>query len=237
MKSIKIGAKDNAFVLTGAGISVESGLPAFRSEDGLWAGHRTEDVCTPEAWDRDSWKVWKFYSERREQALKARPNPGHVALAEIGQKLGDRLFLCTQNVDSLHEQAGSTGIAHMHGSLFESRCEDDNCNTLPVSDLEIYKSLDDVSRCVCGAMLRPNIVFFGEIPMELTAIERALEKATVLLAVGTSGTVTPAAHFVREANKAGARTIYVGLEPPANASHFSEIYLGSASALSFEIRD
>jgi NAD-dependent deacetylase len=233
MKSIKIAANDNVFVLSGAGISVESGLPAFRSNDGLWAGSRIEDVCTPEAWERDPWKVWAFYAARREGALSVKPNPAHIAIASLDSLKS--FFLCTQNVDNLHEAGGSKHVHHMHGDLFKSRCSD-NCSPA-IHDVTIYKSLDEVPRCHCGALMRPHITFFGEVPMGLEVIERKLDKATVLLVVGTSGTVHPAAGFVQEANRNGARTIYAGLESPLNRRQFSEVYLGSASELTFAIQE
>ena len=163
------------FVLTGAGISAESGLPTFRASDGLWAGHRVEDVCTPEALELNPALVWQFYSERRAQGAKAEPNPAHVALAELEAKLGDRFFLCTQNVDDLHERAGSMRLVHMHGELAKSRCEDE-CGRPPVEDRTVYKSLDEVGRCACGARLRPHIVFFGEIPLEMERIQREIAR-------------------------------------------------------------
>jgi len=231
MKPIELAVKDNVFVLTGAGISVESGLPAFRSSDGLWAGSRIEDVCTPEAWERDPWKVWEFYAARRESALGVKPNPAHIAIASLESL--ESFFLCTQNVDNLHEAGGSKHVLHMHGDLSKSRCSDD-CSP-PVDDVTIYSRLDEVPRCHCGALMRPHITFFGEIPMGLPVIERRLDEATVLLVVGTSGTVYPAAGFVHEANRNGARTIYVGLESPLNHLQFSEVHLTSASALAFKI--
>ena len=123
MNRISIAADDRVFVLTGAGISAESGLPTFRAADGLWAGNRIEDVCTPEAWERNPWKVWEFYAGRRKAGAEAKPNPAHVALAELEQQLGDRFFLCTQNVDDLHERAGSRRLLHMHGELTKAHCE------------------------------------------------------------------------------------------------------------------
>src|SRR5271165_184300 len=125
MEPIDVGVTDRVFVLTGAGVSAESGLATFRDSDGLWAGHRVEDVCTPEAWERDPWMVWQFYSARRENAEKAEPNAAHRALAELEQQLGDRFFLCTQNVDDLHERAGSMRLLHMHGELAKARCENE----------------------------------------------------------------------------------------------------------------
>src|SRR5260370_10755833 len=122
MGEIKIGPIDRVFVLTGAGISAESGLATCRASDGLWAGHRVEDVCTPEALELNPALVWQFYSERRSQGANAEPNPAHLALAELEAKLGDRFVLCTQNVDDLHERAGSKRLVHMHGELAQSRC-------------------------------------------------------------------------------------------------------------------
>ena len=233
MNPIQLAANDHVFVLTGAGISVESGIPAFRSSDGLWAGFRIEDVCTPEAWQRDPWTVWKFYAARREGALAVKPNAGDLELASLEERFGDRFFLCTQNVDDLHERGGSKHVHHMHGNLFKSRCSED-CSPA-IEDVTIYKSLDEVPLCHCGALMRPHITFFGEVPMGLEVIERMLDEATVFMVVGTSGTVYPAAGFVRVANQSGARTIYVGLDKPLNHSQFSEVHLTSASALAFEI--
>jgi len=227
MPTIPIAPTDRLFVLTGAGISAESGLPTFRAEDGLWAGNRIEDVCTPEAWDRNPGGVWDFYSLRREQAEKAEPNPAHFALAELEAKLGDRFFLCTQNVDDLHERAGSHRLLHMHGELFKSRCEND-CGEPPVEDHRLYEDLDYVGRCTCGAMFRPHIVFFGEIPLEMDRIQAEIQRCTVMLVVGTSGSVYPAANFVHWARTHQARTIYVGPEPPLNASAFTQVVEGKA---------
>ena len=222
MATIAIGNEDRAFVLTGAGISAESGLPTFRASDGLWAGHRIEDVCTPEAWDRDPALVWEFYSARRAAAQQAEPNPAHFALAKLEARLSDRFFLCTQNVDDLHERAGSARLVHMHGDLATSRCER-ACGSPPVADRTIYRSLAEVGRCRCGGRLRPNIVFFGEIPLEMDRIQREIGRATLMLVVGTSGSVYPAASFVHWARTSGARTVYVGPEPPLNAAAFTHV--------------
>jgi NAD-dependent deacetylase len=227
MSRISIGAKDRVFVLTGAGISAESGLPTFRASDGLWAGHSVEDVCTPDAWERDPALVWEFYSKRRADGAKAQPNPAHVALAELEARLGDRYFLCTQNVDDLHERAGSSRMVHMHGELARARCERE-CGRPPVEDRAIYKCLDEVGRCSCGGRLRPHIVFFGEIPLEMDRIEAEIKKATLMLVVGTSGSVYPAANFVHWARLGGARTVYVGPEPPLNSSAFTHVVEGKA---------
>jgi NAD-dependent deacetylase len=227
MNKISIAAEDRVFVLTGAGISAESGLPTFRAEDGLWAGHRVEDVCTPEAWERNPWRVWEFYSARRAAGAKAEPNPAHTALAELERQLGDRFFLCTQNVDDLHERAGSRRLVHMHGELSKAHCERE-CGRPPVEDHAIYRSLAEVGRCPCGGRMRPHIVFFGEIPLEMERIQAEIAKATLTLVVGTSGSVYPAANFVHWARLAGARTAYVGPERPLNASAFTHVVVGKA---------
>jgi NAD-dependent deacetylase len=227
MAAISIGRDDRVFVLTGAGISAESGLPTFRAEDGLWAGNRIEDVCTPEAWERNPALVWEFYSAHRAAGAKAEPNPGHVALAELEKSLGDRFFLCTQNVDDLHERAGSRNLVHMHGELNKAHCERD-CGRAPVEDHAIYKRLDEVGRCACGGRLRPHIVFFGEIPLEMDRIQAEIQKASLMLVVGTSGSVYPAANFVHWARMRGARTVYVGPEAPLNASAFTNVVEGKA---------
>ena len=130
---IRIEPNDRVFVLTGAGISAESGLPTFRGANGLWRGHRVEEVASPLAWARDARMVWTFYSERRRKHRTVQPNPGHEALVELERSLGERFFLCTQNVDGLHEQAGSKRLVHMHGKLFQSRCEGD-CGRPPFDD-------------------------------------------------------------------------------------------------------
>jgi NAD-dependent deacetylase len=227
MDGISIGLSDRVFVLTGAGISAESGLPTFRAEDGLWAGYRVEDVCTPEAWQRDPAGVWAFYSARRAAGQKANPNPAHFALAELESGLAGRFFLCTQNVDDLHERAGSRNLVHMHGELAKARCERE-CGQPPVEDHAIYRSLAEVGHCPCGGRLRPHIVFFGEIPLEMDRIQQEIAKASLMLVVGTSGVVYPAASFVHWARQAGARTVYVGPEPPLNASAFTHVVEGKA---------
>jgi NAD-dependent deacetylase len=227
MATISIAPEDRVFVLTGAGISAESGLPTFRASDGLWAGHRIEDVCTPEAWQRNPGLVWEFYSGRRADGAKAEPNPAHFALAELEARLGERFFLCTQNVDDLHERAGSVRLVHMHGELAKSRCEN-GCGRAPVEDRAVYRSLDEVGRCACGGLLRPHIVFFGEIPLEMERIQEEIQKATLMVVVGTSGSVYPAANFVHWARLGGSRTVYVGPEAPLNASAFTHVVEGKA---------
>jgi NAD-dependent deacetylase len=227
MPVISVSKNDRVFVLTGAGISAESGLPTFRADDGLWAGNRIEDVCTPDAWKRNPELVWTFYSKRRKDGAKAQPNPAHVALAELEKNIGDRFFLCTQNVDDLHERGGSVRLLHMHGELTKARCERE-CGQPPVEDHAIYASLEEVGRCQCGGRLRPHIVFFGEMPLAMDRIQDEIEKATLMLVIGTSGSVYPAASFVHWARQGGARTVYIGPEHPLNASAFTQIVEGRA---------
>jgi len=193
--------------------------------NGLWRNYRIEEVASPRAWHRDPRLVWEFYSMRRQVASAARPNPAHLALAKLEKKLQQRLFLCTQNVDNLHELAGSRQVVHMHGELFKSRC--DACSRAPFHDTSTYDPPAGIPRCECGGRIRPHICWFGETPFELDRIFGALNECTVFMAVGTSGVVEPAASFV--AHVAGrARTIYVGPEEPANASSFTECHLGKA---------
>ncbi len=214
-------------MLTGAGISAESGIKTFRDAGGLWEGHRFQDVASPAGWARDPAMVWKFYSQRRAQLLQCVPNPAHVALAQLEARLGDRLYLATQNVDDLHERAGSQRVVHMHGELLRSRCE--ACDSPPFADERSYETSAAIPRCICGARIRPHICWFGEIPFELDAIFAALAQCDLFITVGSSGAVYPAAGFVRQVReRGGARSVYVGPEIPDNASDFGECRLGSA---------
>jgi NAD-dependent deacetylase len=223
-----ISPTDRIFVLTGAGVSAESGIPTFRGASGLWRNYQIEEVASPIAWQRDPRLVWEFYSMRRRVAASATPNPAHLALASLEQKLGGRLFLCTQNVDDLHDQAGSKRVVHMHGELFNSRC--DTCSRPPFRDTNTYDLPAELPRCDCGGRIRPHICWFGEVPFELDRIFCALDECTVFMAVGTSGLVEPAASFVAHVG-GRARTIYVGAEEPANASAFTECHLGKAGEM------
>jgi NAD-dependent deacetylase len=222
---LTVSSNDRVFILTGAGVSAESGIPTFRGVGGLWRNYRIEEIASPEAWHCDPRRVWEFYSMRRRVASSAKPNPAHFALAKLEDTLQEGLFVCTQNVDSLHEQAGSRKVAYMHGELFKSRC--DRCNRPPFDDTNLYEPPARIPRCKCGGRIRPHICWFGEVPFELDRIYRTLDQSTIFIAVGTSGVVEPAASFV--AHVAGrARTIYVGPEEPANASSFTECYLAKA---------
>jgi len=227
---IPVTTKTRVFVLTGAGISAESGIATFRDANGLWEKHRIEDVASPEGWARDAGVVWRFYSERRKQAALCRPNAAHVALAEVEAAIGDRLFLCTQNVDPLHERGGSRRVVHMHGELLKTRCEDPRCASSPRDDDALYMDPAALPRCACGARLRPHICWFGEIPFDMDTIFAALSACDVFVTIGSSGAVYPAAGFVAAARRAGrARTVYIGPEPPENARDFDECRIGKAT--------
>src|SRR5215470_2424419 len=231
--AIRIELEDQVFVLTGAGVSAERGIPTFRDSDGLWSGYRVEDVATPEAWEADPELVWRFYSMRRRDAQNAKPNPAHQALADLESQVEGRFFICTQNVDNLHERAGSHNIVHMHGELFSSRCES-NCGEPVFVDQKLYESAAQIPSCTCGAKIRPNIVWFGEYPLEMDRIMAEIDRCNVMVVVGTSGHVHPAASFVHWANQrnvgleAKVRTYYIGPEDPLNASAFTEVILGKA---------
>lgn len=228
---IELSPEDFVFALTGAGISAESGIPTFRDAGGLWRNHRFEEVASPAAWRRDPQLVWEFYSMRRRVAAAAKPNPAHFALAALERRLGDRLYLCTQNVDSLHEQAGSVRVVHMHGELFKSRC--DTCEEPPFHDTRTYEApAAELPCCHCGGRIRPHICWFGEAPFCMDEIFQALGLCTVFLAIGTSGVVEPAASFAAHVHRrAGTRTIYVGPEAPANSAAFSQSYEGPAGSV------
>ena len=228
---IEIGRSDRLFVLTGAGISAESGIPTFRGQDGLWEGHRLEDVATPQAFARDPELVWRFYSMRRSVAAGCKPNAGHIALAKLEKKLGKRMLICTQNVDALHEAGGSNGVVHMHGELFKSRCSDRKCPTKPFDDRNIYMHKSDIPLCKCGALIRPHICWFNESPFHMREVIPAIEQCSIFLTVGSSGVVQPAASFALIARQNGAKTFYLGLESPANAFAFDEVILGSSGKL------
>lgn len=219
-------------VLTGAGISAESGIATFRDANGLWEQHRVEDVASPDGFARDPALVWRFYAQRRAQALTVAPNAAHRALAELERLLGpERFFLATQNVDPLHEAGGSKEVVHMHGELFRTRCSEPECPTLPFHDER--HDFPTLPRCTCGALQRPHIVWFGEIPFEMHAIKRRVQACDLFVTVGSSGVVYPAAGLVREMlyrQQQGepVRTVYVGLERPENANAFDAVVLGKA---------
>jgi NAD-dependent deacetylase len=231
---LEVRPRDRVFVLTGAGISAESGVKTFRDAGGLWEEHRIEDVATPEGFARDPRLVWRFYSQRRRQVQSVRPNPAHLALARLQQQIGDRLFLCTQNVDPLHERAGSREVHHMHGELLKTRCL--SCDRAPFEDPGEY--LEDDARCDrCGERLRPHVVWFGEVPFGMDRIFEELSGCDLFVTVGSSGAVYPAAGFVSHLrHNPGprgnfARCVYIGMERPENTHSFDECRLGKAGEL------
>ncbi|HET9838316.1 MAG TPA: Sir2 family NAD-dependent protein deacetylase [Candidatus Angelobacter sp.] len=216
------------FVLTGAGISAESGIPVFQGTN--WRGHNHYELANIETWERDPELVWRYYSDRRARAAGAQPNAAHAALAELERGCGPgSFFLCTQNVDGLHEAAGSRNIVHIHGKLFESRCSG-GCGRRPFQDTNVYSS-GELPRCDCGALLRPNVCWFGEQPYELDRVNAELEKCEVFVAIGTSGSVQPVAGFVAmlKHRPRPAKAIFVGSAEPENARHFDEVHLGLAT--------
>jgi NAD-dependent deacetylase len=213
-------------VLTGAGISAESGLPTFRDADGLWEGHDPMQVATPEAFAADPDLVHRFYDERRAALGRVRPNAAHEALARLEEHLGDDLLLVTQNVDDLHERGGSKEVRHMHGRLRAARCE--VCGRAH----EWTGTLGDRPPCpACGAeALRPDVVWFGEMPHGMDEIHEALLACDLFVAIGTSGVVYPAAGFVHYAMAAGAETLELNLAPE-RWSDFAQTRQGPATEL------
>lgn len=212
-------------ILTGAGISAESGLGTFRDEGGLWAQHRIEDVATPEGFDRNPDLVHGFYNARRAQAAAARPNSAHQALARLQVEHPGEVVIVTQNVDNLHEAAGARGVLHMHGTLAGALCA--ACGHRWPAPVEMHSG-QPCPGCAAPAG-RPDVVWFGEYPYCMEDIYAHLADAEVFAAIGTSGEVYPAAAFVDEAHLAGAYTVELNLEPSATASRFAERRLGPAS--------
>ncbi|QWF22619.1 NAD-dependent deacylase [Nocardioides sp. LMS-CY] len=214
-------------VLTGAGVSAESGVPTFRDADGLWEGHRVEDVATPEAFEYQPSVVHRFYDARRAALATVDPNPAHHALARLEEAIGDDLLVVTQNIDDLHERGGSTQVVHMHGRLRSAWCRACDGRT------DWHDDLADHPPCPrCGVTeLRPDVVWFGEIPYEMDRISAALDRADVFVSIGTSGAVYPAAGFVQYAGGRGAHTVELNLEPSAGSALFAEARQGPASVL------
>lgn len=221
----------NLVILTGAGISAESGVTTFRDEGGLWAGRKIDEVCTPDALARNPDLVCAFYDERKAAASKASPNPAHLALVELEEfwatnAVGD-YTLITQNVDDLHERAGSRNLIHMHGRLNSAFCIE--CGFQMVR----YGPLEDNRECPSCQQeaLRPDIVFFGETPRGLPQIQVALKCCHLFVAAGTSGTVFPAASFAQEAGSHGAESLLLNMEQSEFLEHFSAMRLGPASQI------
>ncbi len=214
-------------ILTGAGISAESGIATFRGPGGLWEGHRVEDVCTPAALAHDRALVHRFYDARRAALIQVEPNAAHRALARLDAEWDGDLLIVTQNVDDLHERAGAERLLHMHGELQSALCAACGVRTRWLG------AMPPGSVCpACGAAaLRPDIVFFGEMPYQMDTIERALASADLFVSIGTSGAVYPAAGFVEGARHAGAHTLELNLERSAGSAFFHETRLGAAGRL------
>ena len=220
---------ERIFILTGAGISAESGLGTFRDEVGLWSEYNLEDVASIDGYMRDPKLVLDFYNLRRKNLKSAVHNRAHTALAALEadwKARGGNVFICTQNVDNLHERAGSVDVAHMHGELAKARCE--ACG-------EVFVWADDLdveTRCpACGAggYVRPHIVWFGEMPLEMERVSEELVLADLFVAIGTSGAVYPAAGFVGEARRSGVLTMEINLDPSDNADEFDDTLYGPAT--------
>ena len=218
----------NIVVLTGAGVSAESGLATFRGPDGLWEGHRVEDVATPEAFARDPGLVHTFYDARRAKLATVQPNAAHRALARLDAKWPGELLLVTQNVDDLHERAGSSRLIHMHGELTKGWCL--RCNDRFEWRGAMGESAECPS-CAANGMVRPDIVWFGEMPYEMDRINHALQRCDLFVSIGTSGAVYPAAGFVEIARYCGAMTLEINLEPSSGSIFFGESRTGPATEL------
>ncbi|MDZ4287943.1 MAG: NAD-dependent deacylase [Prosthecobacter sp.] len=214
-------------VLTGAGISVESGLPTFRGADGLWEGYRLEEVASPQAFRRMPEKVQRFYNLRRAALKTVIPNAAHAALANLEREWPGEFLLITQNVDDLHERAGSRKLLHLHGELLKVRCEGCGAGKSWANDLEITTPCP---ACHVSGRMRPDIVWFGEMPFHMDEIMEALTRTDIFLCIGTSGVVYPAAGFVETAAKHGARRcIEVNVEKTAISPFFKEQRIGPAA--------
>jgi NAD-dependent deacetylase len=217
----------NIVILTGAGISAESGLATFRGPGGLWEGHRVEDVCTPGALAADPELVHRFYDDRRAALTTVEPNAAHYALARLDAEWSDGLLIVTQNVDDLHERAGTKRLIHMHGELLGALCA--SCGDRGPWERRLPPGT------ACGACdslsLRPDIVFFGEMPYRMDVIDAAIRDCDLFVSVGTSGAVYPAAGFVQTARYVGAATLEMNLEPSLGSGYFAESRIGAAGDL------
>ncbi len=217
----------NIVILTGAGISAESGLATFRSSNGLWNNHPVEDVATVEGFQRNPAYVHAFYNELKQELVKAQPNPAHLALTRLQNEYPARISIVTQNVDTLHEKAGSRNIYHIHGQINQAVCQ--NCGQI----LETFGDVDTETvcpHCQIMGMMKPNIVFFGENLLCMDEVDRLLRTCDLFLSVGTSGVVFPAAAFVQIAKLNGAETVEFNLEPTSNNYYFDRHIFGKAGS-------
>lgn len=226
-----ISPEGSIVILTGAGISKESGLETFRDKDGIWSKVRLEDVATPEGFHRDPATVHAFYNARRRNLAEGgvAPNPAHVALARLERDWKGKVLIVTQNIDDLHERAGSTRLIHMHGELLKIRCRHCSIPRRWTADLDISQPCPDCGRT---GTLRPHVVWFGEMPLEMENILAALDDCALFVSIGTSGHVYPAAGFVAAVRRRGkAHTVELNLEPSEGACLFHESRSGPASEL------
>jgi NAD-dependent deacetylase len=217
---------ENIVVLTGAGLSAESGLSTFRDKDGLWAKYKIEDVATPEAFARDPEAVLDFYNIRRQGVIAARANAAHLALARLAAEYPGSVTIVTQNIDPLHEQAGTKNLIHMHGEVLSALCA--HCRARRSWDADLSRDLI-CETCEKVGGMRPDIVWFGEMPYRMEEIAAALDKCNLFISIGTSGNVYPAAGFVAQARAAGAHTVELNLEPSEGISMFAEAIHGKAT--------
>jgi len=226
MQPLNVPAVERIVILTGAGVSAESGLATFRDSDGLWEKHDPMQIATPEAFERDPALVYRFYNARRNQLQGVNPNAAHRALAQLQQEFSGDVFLVTQNVDNLHERGGSNQVCHMHGELNSVLCRACHATQRVFED---YDGQSICPRCGASGKLRPDIVWFGEIPYHMEAIGARLSGCDLFIAVGTSGVVYPAAGFVQEALLGGAHTIEINRELSAVTGYFHHQRHGSAT--------
>ena len=218
-------------VLTGAGISKESGIDTFRDKDGLWSKVDYRDVATPQGFARDPVRVLAFYNMRRKASGEAKPNAAHHALARLEKEHKGQVLVVTQNVDALHEAAGTKNLLHMHGQHRQALCN--HCQSRHPWGLDAPDLAIDLACAACGETggMRPDVVWFGEMPYHMEEIGEALAQADLFISIGTSGNVYPAAGFVREARQHGAHTVELNLEPSEGASLFHETRHGKATEI------
>jgi NAD-dependent deacetylase len=218
---------NNIVILTGSGISAESGIETFRASDGLWAKHHIDDIATLDGYRRDPELVYSFYNQRFNQLSlpSVQPNDAHIALAELQNSYSGNVCIITQNIDNLHERGGAKNVIHMHGELVKARCE-------KTHKLFAYKQLNKTLKCPCckeAGNLRPHVVWFNEMPLFMNDIYKLLSTADLFIAIGTSGSVYPAADFVNEAHKARAHTIEINLDSTHISDNFQEHRIGNAT--------
>jgi NAD-dependent deacetylase len=225
-KMFDAGGSQRMVILTGAGLSAESGIATFRDKGGIWSTVRIEDVATPDAFARNPARVHEFYNTRRRACAGVTPNAAHLALARLEAALGDDLLVVTQNIDALHEAAGAERLLHMHGELGKSLCLHCDARADVTSDLSVATPC---GRCGRTGGMRPDVVWFGEIPYHMERIEAAIADANLFVSIGTSGNVYPASGFVAVARRHGAFTVELNLEPSEGAALFHEALHGPAT--------